>query len=54
MGSDPGSVVDPDLRLRGVGGVRVVDTSVFPLTTSGNTNAPAMAMAWRAAQLILG
>jgi choline dehydrogenase-like flavoprotein len=54
MGSDPGSVVDPDLRLRGVGGVRVVDTSVFPLTTTGNTNAPAMALAWRAAQLILG
>jgi len=53
MGSDPGSVVDPQLRVRGVEGLRVMDTSVMPLTPTGNTNGPAMAMAWRAAELIL-
>jgi choline dehydrogenase len=53
MGSDPESVVDPQLKVRGVSGVRVMDTSVMPATTSGNTNAPTMAMAWRAADLIL-
>ena len=53
MGSDAESVVDPQLRVRGVQGVRVMDTSVMPLTPTGNTNAPAMAMAWRAAELIL-
>jgi len=54
MGSDPASVVDPELRVRGVSGVRVMDTSVMPVSTSGNTNGPTMAMAWRAAQLIRG
>jgi len=53
MGSAPDSVVDPQLRVRGVQGLRVMDTSVMPLTPTGNTNAPAMAMAWRAAELIL-
>ncbi len=47
------SVVDPRLRVRGVDGLRVVDCSVMPTTISGNTNAPAMAVAWRAADLIL-
>lgn len=54
MGSDTASVVDPQLRVRGVLGLRVMDTSVMPDLTSGNTNAPTMAMAWRAAELILG
>jgi choline dehydrogenase len=53
MGADPGSVVDPKLRVRGVDGLRVADISVMPSLVSGNTNAPAMAMAWRAADLIL-
>jgi choline dehydrogenase-like flavoprotein len=53
MGTDPDAVVDPQLRVRGVSGVRVMDTSVFPKTTTGNTNAPAMAMAWRGAEMIL-
>lgn len=53
MGSDEASVVDPRLRVRGVDGLRVVDTSVFPFMPSGNTNAPAMALAWRAADLIM-
>lgn len=52
MGSDPESVVDTRLRVRGVAGLRVVDISVMPSLVSGNTNAPAMAMAWRAADLI--
>lgn len=54
MGSDPESVVDPQLRVRGVSGLRVMDTSVMPKLPSGNTNGPTMAMAWRAAELILG
>lgn len=53
MGNDPGSVVDPELRVRGLEGLRVMDTSIMPAIPSGNTNGPAMAMAWRAADLIL-
>lgn len=53
MGSDAQSVVDERLRVRGVHGLRVVDCSVMPGLISGNTNAPAMATAWRAADLIL-
>jgi choline dehydrogenase-like flavoprotein len=52
MGADEGSVVDTQLRVRGVQGLRVADISVMPTLVSGNTNAPAMAMAWRAADLI--
>jgi choline dehydrogenase-like flavoprotein len=54
MGGDTGSVVDPQLRVRGVEGLRVVDCSVMPALVSGNTNAPAMAVGWRAADIILG
>jgi choline dehydrogenase len=53
MGADVASVVDPKLRVRGVEGLRVVDTSVFPTLVSGNTNAPAMATALRASRFIL-
>jgi choline dehydrogenase len=52
MGSDPASVVDPQLRVRGVEGLRVIDCSVMPGLPSGNTNAPAMAMGLRAAEII--
>jgi choline dehydrogenase len=54
MGNDPGSVVDPRLRVRGVEGLRVADTSIMPDMTSGNTNAIAMAIGWRAADFVLG
>lgn len=54
MGGDDASVVDPQLRVRGVSGLRVVDCSVMPTQVSGNTNGPVMATAWRAADIILG
>jgi choline dehydrogenase len=50
---DPHGVVNARLRVRGVVALRVVDCSIMPTTVSGNTNAPAMAVAWRAADLIL-
>lgn len=53
MGKDEGSVVDPRTRVRGVEGLRVVDTSIMPMIPAGNTQGPTMAMAWRAADLIL-
>jgi choline dehydrogenase-like flavoprotein len=53
MGCDTQSVVDERLRVRGVNGLRIVDCSVMPGLISGNTNAPAMATGWRAADLIL-
>lgn len=52
MGRDEGSVVDPELRVRGVARLRIMDTSVMPGILSGNTNGPTMAMAWRAADII--
>ena len=52
MGSDRDAVVDAHLRVRGVTGLRVVDCSVMPGLVSCNTNGPAMALAWHAADLI--
>ena len=52
MGKDAASVVDPQLKVRGVDGLRVMDTSIMPVVPSGNTNGPTMAMAWRAADII--
>ena len=52
MGSDADSVVDLDLRVRGVDGLRVIDASVMPTIPNGNTNAPTMMIAEKAAELI--
>lgn len=48
MGADPASVVDPELRVRGVADLRVADASVMPAITSANTNAPTVMIARRA------
>ena len=53
MGSDDAAVVDPQLRVRGVEGLRVIDASVIPTITTGNTNAPAALIAERGAEFLL-
>jgi choline dehydrogenase len=55
MGADPAtSVLDARLRVRGVGALRVIDAASFPSIIAGNTNAPAMLMGWRGADMVLG
>ena len=54
MGSDAEAVVDADLKVRGVTGLRVADASVMPNLIGGNTSAPCMMIAEKAADLILG
>tara|TARA_B100000683_G_scaffold242607_1_gene251461 strand:- start:581 stop:862 length:282 start_codon:yes stop_codon:yes gene_type:complete len=51
---DERAVVDPQCRVRGLEGVRVVDSSIFPTIPNGNLNAPTIMVAERAADLILG
>jgi choline dehydrogenase-like flavoprotein len=51
---DPNTVVDPDLRVRGIDGLRVADASVFPMLIGGNSNAPAVMVGERGADKVLG
>ena len=53
MGNDPMAVVDDELRVHGVGRLRVIDASIFPRITSGNTNAPTYVIAEKGARAIL-
>jgi len=54
MGADAASVVDPELRVRGVQGLRVADASIFPVLMGGNTNAPVVMVAEKAADMVRG
>jgi len=54
MGSDEMAVVDSELRVRGVEGLRVIDASIMPTIVSGNTNAPAIMIGEKGADLVMG
>jgi choline dehydrogenase len=54
MGPDPTSaVVDARLRVHGIAGLRVIDASIFPSVTSGNTNGPVIMVAEKGADMVL-
>ncbi len=53
MGSDPMAVVDAQLRVHGIAGLRIADASIMPTLTSGNTNAPSIMIGEKAADMVL-
>ena len=53
MGLDPMAVVDPELRVHGMSGLRVIDSSICPTSPSTNTNAPTLAIAEKGAAMVL-
>ena len=54
MGQDPSAVVDAQLRVHGIAGLRVADASIFPRVVGGNTNAVVVMVAEKAADMMLG
>ena len=53
MGQDPDAVVDDRLRVHGIDGLRVIDASIMPTITSGNTNSPTVMIAEKGAEMII-
>jgi len=53
MGNDPMAVVDDQLRVHGIEGLRIADASIMPTLTSGNTNAPSIMIGEKASKMLL-